>query len=341
MSKLFKRLSAFVLLCLPVCVWGAEASASVVQQRLLDIFEQRKGAVVKIFSVARVREDLSQKIVSVGTAFFVDKKGHLLANANVVAGSERMWIEHEGRPYMTRLVGLDEVTNLALVKAEELPKDFSVVELGKSAEDLPVTTLLLGVTCKLGFEPSPSFGMLSGRNAQYGNQILPTTYLRTDIPSDGAEGGAPIFDLDGRFVGMIVISLPEIRSSFLLPAAAVERVRAALMQGGRMQYARLGFSARQRVDANENLQVCLDEIDDDGPARQAGLEKGDVLVQVGERTITRHEDLREAVFFALPGKALLVKAQREGKVRSFQLKASARDSQELTLSSPAAAPEVP
>jgi len=134
-----------------------------------------------------------------------------------------------------------------------------------------------------------------------------------------------VFDMEGRFVGLVVISLPEIRASFLLPAAAVERVRAALAAEGRMDYAYFGLNARQRVDLNGDLQVCLDDVVPNGPAAAAGLEKGDILVQIGPRPIRRDDDLREAAFFAIPAKSLDVVVLRDGKERSFSMKAAPRE----------------
>ena len=323
----------WVILCGCLCAWGLPSGAfagqqdavSAVQERICNVFEQRKSAVVKIFSVAASPDEEGRKVLSVGTAFFIDRKGRLLANANVVAESQRLWIEHAGRPYPANCLGADPVTNLALLQVEQADVDFPFVALSHASNNPQAGSFLLAVSCKLGFEPAPSLGMLSGRNSNYGNQLLPTNYLRTDIPSDGAEGGAPVFDLEGRFVGMIVVSLPEIRASFLLPANAVEYVSKLIAQEGRANYAYLGLNARQRIDIDGDIQVCLDDIVKGGPAETAGLEKGDVLLQVGDYPIRRDEDLREAVFFARPEKKLLVKVLREGKERTFALKAAARD----------------
>lgn len=318
--------SYFLLLALVACGSAfAKGSVETLQERMCAVFNERRPAVVKIFSVAPSMEENGRKVLSVGTAFFIDKKGQLLANANVVIGGERMWVEHEGRPYATTLLGVDPQTNLALLRAETMPKGAGYVDLSAASKSPPTASFLMAISCKLGFDPGPSTGMLVGRNSNYGNQLLPTNYLRTDIPSDGAEGGAPVFDIEGRFVGLVVISLPEIRASFLLPAAAVERVYEALTAIGHMDYAYLGLNARQRVDINGELQVCLDDVVAEGPAEAAGLEKGDVLLQMGGRTIRRDEDLREAVFFAKPDKSLSVKVLRDGKERSFSLKAAARE----------------
>ncbi len=316
----------FFGVCL-MSMWGFAAEinpAAAFQQRMCEVFGQRKSAVVKIFSVTAIPDGSGRKTLSVGTAFFIDKKGRLLANANVVTGNQRMWIEHEGTPYPARCLGMDPATNLALIEVEQTPRDFSFVDIAKSSFSPQAASLLLAVSCKLGFDPGPSMGMLVGKNSNYGNQLLPTSYLRTDIPSDGAEGGAPVFDLEGRFVGMVVVSLPEIRASFLLPARAVQYVSETLARDGRMEYAYLGLNARQRVDLNGDLQVCLDDVVADGPAAVAGLEKGDVLLQVGAHPIRRDDDLREAVFFARPEKAVLMKVMREGKERTFSVRVAVR-----------------
>ena len=55
---------------------------------------------------------------------------------------------------------------------------------------------VLSISRQIGLDPSPSFGMITGHNVQFGNRLLPTTYLRTNLPSQTGESGAPVFDLN-------------------------------------------------------------------------------------------------------------------------------------------------
>ncbi|WOO41103.1 S1C family serine protease [Rubellicoccus peritrichatus] len=295
------------------------------QRRVQNVFEDNKLAVVKVISAFNTENEDAKNVLLVGTGFYISKEGHIMTNTNVVYGADRIWIEREGIAYVCEAVGHDPLTNISIIQALTLPSDFEFLRFSEKPDLPAVGSFLLSITCELGMQPGPSFGLISGWNTQYVERILPTIYLRTDIPYDGGEGGAPVFDLNGSLVGMIVAALPEIRSSLVLPARAIQRVRDDILFSGQVTYAYFGFQTRQTSSLASGPWVEVEDVQKDSPADTAGILKGDILKQVGDFEIKTDDDLRTASFFTRPDEFVTIYIIRGDKEMNLEMKPSVRE----------------
>lgn len=295
------------------------------QRRVQTVFEDNKSAVVKVISAFNTENEDAKNVLLVGTGFYISKEGHILTNTNVVFGADRIWIEKDGVAYVCEPVGDDPLTNISIIQALSLPSDFEFLRFSDKPDPPAVGSFLMAITCELGMAPGPAFGMISGWNTQYVERILPTVYLRTDIPYDGGEGGAPVFDLNGSLVGMIVAALPEIRSSLVLPARAIQRVRDDILFSGQVTYAYFGFQTRQTASRASGPWVEVEGVQADSPADKAGILEGDILRQVGDFEIKTDDDLRTASFFTRPDEFVTVYIIRGDKEMNLEMKPSVRE----------------
>lgn len=193
------RLSVFVISLFAVLglqQLRAATDALALQQRLVDIFEQNKNAVVRVKAAYKETakrssdsEDHVDVMLRVGTGFFISKEGHVLVSASRAAGADRVWIEYQGRPYTAKALGHDRLTNISVLQVTELPEDFSIIPIDTSVKTPELGSLLVAISCPLDFSPSPALGMVTGYDKRLGNRIFPTGYLRTSIPVDGGQGG--------------------------------------------------------------------------------------------------------------------------------------------------------
>ncbi len=308
------------------------------QRRYQEIYRQVRPAVVRIHALRKDKPDDKVSTDYTCTGFFINREGMILTtNADLLAGAERVVVEHEGLPFAAEVVAVDSVSNVALVRALRLPKDFVVLPLTEDAGLPPIASQLFAVTCKMDEEPGPSTGLLLGFNTDFGNKHLPTLHLRTSLSYDGGEGGSPVFDLTGRLVGVMLASLPETRSSLVLPTAAVERVREELAGSGHVSYGRFGFVEQEFKEADTGPQVLVTSVEYGGPAAVADLRTGDQLLAIGSRTITRDSDLRQAWFFSQPGQVVTVRVRREGKDLDLPLKVGQMTSETAAIPKPAPA----
>jgi len=307
---------------------GAEALA--LQERLLQVYEQNKGAVVRVKAAYAGGEvdGKQQVMLRVGTGFFISKEGHVLVSASRAAGASRVWIEHEGRPYATEAVGHDRLTNISVLRVLEPPEEFSIIKLDP-AQPLPkIGSIAIAITCPLDFGPTPVMGIFTGIEKKLGNKVFPTSYIRTSIPVDGGQGGCPILDLNGRFIGMSVASIAELNGSFSLPVDALVRVRDDLMFSGHIIHGWMGFEVTSKLLDDDSSGVYLSKVIEDAPAAQAGLQEGDRLVSIAGRSIEDVFDVPGAFFFTRANQFTPVEAYRGEELLKLSVKTLPRPEKE-------------
>jgi serine protease Do len=160
-----------------------------------------------------------------------------------------------------------------------------------------VGAIAIAITSPLDFEPTPVMGLFTGVEKKLGNKVFPTSYIRTSIPVDGGQGGCPILDLNGRFIGMSVASITELNGSFSLPVDALVRVRDDLMFSGHIIHGWMGFEVTTKLHADDSKGVYISKVLAGSPAAQAGLKKDDRLASIAGRLIEDVFDVPGAFFF--------------------------------------------
>ncbi len=295
------------------------------QKRVIDIYQANQNAVVTVYAAHNPEEAVGRPALFVGTGFFISRDGHILTNTNTIFGADRVWVEREGVGYLAEVIGSDPLTNVAIIKALALPGDFQFLRFADKPNPPEIGSFVVALTSELGMAPGPSMGLINGWNTRYGDRILPTIYLRSDIPFDGGEGGSPVFDINGSLIGMVIVALPEIRSSFILPARAVQRIRDDILFSGKVTFAHFGFSTLQKPDLEKGPHIEIEEVDPDGPAAKGGVEAGDILIRVGDFDIHTDENLRTAFFYTRPNELINVVVQRGEEQIELPIKVGVRE----------------
>lgn len=299
----------------------ADDLLQVLQQRYLTLFDKNHSAVVRVNIVpSSPASDTPQIIVLTG--FFISRNGDILTtHAKDLQNNALVYVDFEGVRYRADVVGTDPVTSLALLHLSPTPKNFAVLDLADSPQPPPIGTMLMAITSKQGQTPGPSTGMVQGYNVNFADVRLPTLHLRVNIPDEGAEGGSPVLDLQGRLVGIMLGGLPDSHWSFVLPTHAAQRVRDDLQTHGKVVYGQFGFEIKQESDQQTGVSVVISSVDYDphSPALAAGLKVGDVLKSIGNTTINSDMDLRQAWFFSRPGEDLPVTVLRDGQPLNMTL----------------------
>jgi S1-C subfamily serine protease len=296
--------------------------ALALQERLLQVYEQNKGAVVRVKAAYTGGEvdGKQQVMLRVGTGFFISNEGHILVSASRAAGASRVWIEHEGQSYATEAVGHDRLTNVSVLRVLEPPQAFSIIKLDAS-EPLPkIGSIAIAITCPLDFGPTPVMGLFAGVEKKLGNKVFPTSYIRTSIPVDGGQGGCPILDINGRFIGMSVASIAQLNGSFSLPVDALIRVRDDLMFSGHIIHGWMGFEVTSRLHEDDTNGVYLSRVVEDAPAAEAGLLEGDLLVSIAGRAINDVFDVPGAFFFTRANQFTPVEVYRGEELLKLSVK---------------------
>lgn len=229
-----------------------------------------------------------------GTGVIVDTGGYLLTVNYVVLGADRLGIGlSDGRQFQGRLVGQDFSSGLAILKIP--PQELSAVRLGSSMDILLGQPVFLVAATGTG-ERRAADGFITylGEFDTHWEYML-TKAIGLTIQNPGF-GGAPIFDLAGRVVGIASLNLSEVgRTTVAIPVELYQLNRTELLEFGRV------VSRPERAWIGAYFQpgeqgVMVVGLVPGGPAETAGIKEGDVVLAVNFCTVETRRDLYEELW---------------------------------------------
>ncbi len=311
-------------------VASGNSDLSSFEERLVSLFAENRSAMVRVKAVYPPEEGSDEDIpqVVIGSGFFISREGLILTNASIVFEPLRVWIEHNEIAYSAEVIGMDERSNVAFLRTHTLPEAFNFFHLADRSDLPPIGSFTVRLSMPLEFEASPTFGMVAGYESRFGERFFPCTYIRTTIPSGPGDGGSAYLDLSGRLVGIQVGSLPDVGSSYILPARAALRIRDDILFSGMVTYGWIGFEVELQSSIKNGREVVLSQVFPDSPAQEAGLMAGDILRQIGDYPIESLDDLRNAMFYTRVGQYVDLRALRGDEIRRFSVKVDARPADE-------------
>jgi serine protease Do len=325
-----RRVAAFLSLLfvgLPSSRVFAQASTDaslVLQSRVVDLFARHRTAIVRVKATRETRDGKKiKRSLKMGTGFFVSNEGHVLTSA-LLRSADRVWVEFDGNFFLSDVIGEDLVSNVSMLKVKNLPEKFSFVVFGEPVGIPSTGSFALALTSALEFQPAPALGIVQGSEPSFGSRLFPTRMMRTSISVGPGEVGAPVLDLNGKFIGLTYASLPDLRSSFVLPAKACARIRDDLLLTGKVTYAWFGVKVVRKVNAQNGFDVIVEGSVDGSPAASSDLRKGDRLVRIGDSTIRNRGDVAHSAFYARPGQFVTFVISRDGKELEVPIRVSSR-----------------
>lgn len=299
---------------------NSDRSLADLEERLVSLYQARKDSVVKVKVATRAQDETGENRFSltVLSGFFIDPQGTVLTNAIPQTEGTRVWIERQGLQLLAITLGVDRKSNLGLIKAAKPPSQLSYIDLEDAAEQIPVGAFAFAITSPLDFAPTPKWGMVSGKESSFSDVRFPFTYTRINIPSGPAEGGSPVFDRRGRLMGISVATLPDIDSSYIVPAKPLRHIVSTLLAKGTFRHPDLRIRLEERtLPTLGETQVVVREIEPNSSAAESGLKPGDLLLRIGDRPVTSANQARDAVFFGEIGAFLTLTVQRGNEELEF------------------------
>jgi S1-C subfamily serine protease len=241
-------------------------------------------------------------ISGIGSGLILTPDGYVLTNHHVATAAKRYEVHlQDGSIVTADLVGKDPHTDLALLRANGagLPS----ARLGDSGQ-LRVGQLVVAIGSPFGFQSTVTTGVVSavGRTmrAQSGRTI--ENIIQTDAPLNPGNSGGPLVDSRSQVVGIntAIIAMAQ-GICFAVPSSTAQRVVSLLLRDGRVVRGYLGitgepWSLHRRLERYYHLEqssgVRVAGLDANGPARQAGLQEGDVLVALADHPVKGVDDLQ-------------------------------------------------
>ena len=260
-----------------------------------------------------------------GSGFVIDPKGLIVTNAHVVEGAQRISVRLSGgREVPAELVGVDEKTDLAVLRLKETGLSLPVVRWGDS-DNLRVGDPIFAVGSPFGLGSTVTSGIVSGRGREIGEGPY-DDFIQIDAAINQGNSGGPLFDAAGRVVGVntAIFSPSENGGSvgigFAIPARMVQSITGQLIAKGSVTRGQIGVAIQPvTADIAESLGLpkaqgaLIAGVTEGSPAARAGLQIGDIVIRFDGKAIEDARALSRIVAEAPIGTARPVEVLRGGK----------------------------
>jgi len=260
---------------------------------------------------------------SLGSGFFISADGYLLTNFHVVKGADKIIVRtSDRREFPARLVGTDKRSDIALLKVEA--QGLPPVELG-TAKDLKVGEWVLAIGSPFGFDHSATAGIVSakGRSLPSENYV---PFIQTDVAINPGNSGGPLFDLDGKVVG--VNSQIYSRTggfmglSFAIPIDVAMDVVGQLKATGKVSRGWLGVRIQEVTSElaetfgmDQPQGALVTQMLPNGPAEKSELQVGDVILRFNGKEVATYNALPPLVGATRVTEPARLEVLRKGRIK--------------------------
>lgn len=272
--------------------------------QIQKVFEENQKSVVRV----RASDSLG---VRLGSGFFIDPTGMIYTHAGVVLNADDVSVNFDGNSLPARVVTTDERSGIAILKTDCISP---FIRIGNS-ENATVATPVITIGFPEDRETSASFGMVAGHDRHHMGQYFATTHIRANMAVNRGEGGAPVLNLNGEVIGILVARINDSGSCHILPIRAAEKIRQDMARYGELRHGWVGVEVE---DAPEPVNGSTAKITTLSAAGH-GLKTGDMVNAIGAKPVTSSEDVIDASYFLTAGEATDVKITRDGQQMSIQV----------------------
>jgi S1-C subfamily serine protease len=236
-----------------------------------------------------------------GSGFVFTSNGYIMTNSHVVSNARNLdVILHDGRRFSAEIVGDDPHTDLAVVRVKN--DGLATLSLGES-KSLKPGQLAVAIGNPYGFSYSVTAGVISalGRSLRSESGRMMDDIIQTDAALNPGNSGGPLMDSKGRAIGVnSAVILPAQGLCFAIPIDTAKYVAGRLIEHGRLRRGFLGLGGQnvniprglaRRLGVEAQSGVLVISVEPRGPAAQAGVEEGDLLIGFNGQTVNTIDDL--------------------------------------------------
>ena len=295
--------------------------------------------------------DAPRRASAAGSGFMISADGLIVTNNHVIADADEIMIElQDGETLAAELIGTDPTTDIALLSVEP-DEALPYVSFGDSnATGSRVGDWVMVIGNPLGIGFSASAGIVSARNRALSGTY--DDYIQTDATINRGNSGGPLFNMDGDVIGVVTAILsPDGRSigiGFAMSSAVVTNVVSQLEEYGETRRGWLGVRIQNvtpdMIDAIDGLTEAAGAMVTDvpeGPASEAGILSGDIIVTFDGQDVADTGELVRIVGNSPVGKSVDVQVLRGGDMVDVAVELGRREEAQATDPEPQAEPEPP
>lgn len=260
-----------------------------------------------------------------GSGFIISADGLVLTNAHVVQQAKEVTVKlSDRREYRAKVLGSDPATDIAVLRIDA--KDLPVVSLG-DPKQVQVGDHVMAIGAPFGFEQTATQGIVSAKGRSLpGDSFVP--FIQTDAAVNPGNSGGPLFDANGRVIGINAQIFSRSGGfqglAFAIPIDVALNVKEQIVKHGKVEHARLGVTIQ---NLNQSLAESFGLKTPDGAlvssvapgsaAAKVDLKPGDVITRIDGQRVQMSGDVSSRVGMARPGQKMQLTVWRDKSEREL------------------------
>jgi serine protease Do len=273
-----------------------------------------------------------------GSGVIFDAAGDILTNSHVVRNATKVTVKlADNRSFPAKVVGTDPLTDVGVVRFEDVPKGIVAARLGNS-DSLRIGEWALAIGSPLGMDQTVTVGIISavgdtGGRFRFASGERVRRYIQTDAKINPGNSGGPLVNLEGEVVGIntLINVGPGGSYGFAIPINQAAEVAGLLVREGRVRYPYIGVSVTSLADVPDELRdsvgkrapkegALVASVAPGSPAAETGVKQGDVLIRIAGRDVKSAADVIARVSERKIGDTIVIDLVRDGQVRTEKLR---------------------
>ena len=280
--------------------------------------------------------------MGMGSGVVIDYDGHILTNNHVVADADELEVTFvDGKELPAKLVGRDPRTDVAVIQVDGAQAKVQPATWGDS-DKLQVGEWVIAIGNPFGLDHSVTVGVLSAKG-RYG--FAPgklEDFLQTDASINPGNSGGPLVNLDGQVVGInTMIAGLGTGVGFAVSEAMARPIVQQLIETGKVTRPYVGIlmqsmtpQLRQAIgDKAPEKGALVSQVMDKSPAKEAGVQEGDIVLKVDGQPTADSRDVQRAVLGKKVGEKIKLDVWRQGKEQEISVRTASEHESETTVAS--------
>lgn len=273
-----------------------------------------------------------ENVIPSGSGVIVSSDGYIVTNNHVIESADEVEVTlNDKRNFKAKIIGTDRSTDIALLKIDE--KDLPFLSFGNS-DNIQIGQWVLAVGNPFNLTSTVTAGIISAKARNISilsDQFAIESFIQTDAVVNPGNSGGALVNTNGELIGINTAIASPTGSytgySFAIPSNIAQKIVRDIIEFGEVQRAYLGVSI---MDINaENAKeykisrlngVYVNGINEVGAARDAGIEKGDIIIKVENISVSNVSELQEQLSKYRPGDQIYITIERDKSEKSLLVK---------------------
>ena len=272
-----------------------------------------------------------ENMTGLGSGFIISQDGYVVTNNHVISGADQITVIFNNGidEVPAELVGTDPKTDIAVLKIDPEAVEIQPVSWGDS-EISRVGDIVLAIGNPLGLGGTVTSGIISSINRDIGGGPY-VDFIQTDAPINRGNSGGPLFNLDGKVIGINSMIISQTGGSvglgFSIPSSTAKLIVNQIISFGQAKRGWLGvqiqdltpeFSESLGYDSTDGAFVA--SVQPDSPAAKSNIQAGDIIMEFNGKKISSFKDLPKVVAETPVGSEVVVKVWRNGGLTEITVK---------------------